>query len=99
MIYRKYIVLAFVAALFLPLLSAKTVTSPDEIVDIKNIRYIKLEPGVELEFNTKDYLPEGFNPYEGDYSISAFNFIEDEHIDLGFDTADYLPENFDPYKS
>ncbi|MBT8237529.1 MAG: hypothetical protein KJN65_02695, partial [Croceitalea sp.] len=80
MIYRKYIVLAFVAALFLPLLSAKTVKTPNEIVDISNIHFIELESGEELEFNTEDYLPQDFNPYQGKPSISTFNFIEDDQV-------------------
>ncbi|NNL08635.1 MAG: hypothetical protein HKP38_05370, partial [Croceitalea sp.] len=52
----------------------------------------------ELEFNTEDYLPQDFNPYQGKPSISTFNFIEDDQVELGFDTADYLPKGFNPYK-
>jgi len=32
---------------------------------ISKVELIELEEEVELDFDTKDYLPENFNPYQG----------------------------------
>lgn len=62
---------------------------------------VELEEHVEIGFNTKDYLPPGFNPLQGLHDLD-WNKIElyevDEDIELGFDTKNYLPKNFSPYK-
>ncbi|WP_350287860.1 hypothetical protein [uncultured Croceitalea sp.] len=97
--YRKYIVIAFVAALFLPLLSAKAekkVTNED--LDIRNITFTEQELEAELDFNTSDYLPEGFDAYKDEVSVKSLQFVEDEIEELGFDTKEYLPKGFNPYK-
>lgn len=96
--YQKYLVLAFVGALFLPLLSAKTVEAPKEELNINSIRFIELENNTELGFDTAKYLPEDFDAHTNIVPVEAIDFIEDDQIQLGFDTADYLPQGFDPYK-
>lgn len=97
--YRKYIVIAFVGALFLPLLSAKAEKTVEENFNLKSITFIEQESAESFDFDTSKYLPEGFNAYEGNFSVQSLNYIEDDNIDLGFDTANYLPEDFNPYNN
>ncbi len=97
--YKKYISTLFIAAMLLPLFSAKA--KKDETTfkfDINSIEFVESPGDMELGFDTTDYLPEGFNPYEGEVTVKSINYIEEEDCDLGFDTAEYLPEDFDPYK-
>lgn len=86
------------AVLLLPAFAAKKAEMPVKEFDINTLIYIEDHNEVDLGFDTANYLPEGFNPYEGELSVDAINFIEDDEVDLGFDTTDYLPEGFDPYK-
>lgn len=96
--YRKYIVIAFVGALFLPLLSAKAEKTVEENFNLKSITFIEKESEESFDFDTSKYLPEGFNAYEDNFSVNSLNYLEDDTIELGFDTTTYLPENFNPYK-
>lgn len=89
--YQKYLVLAFVAALFLPLLSAKSTEVPQKELNLNTVNYIELEEETELGFDPSEYLPENFDPYNEDYFLESLNYVEDDSIDLGFDTVDYLP--------
>ncbi len=95
--YKNFISIAFIALLFLPLLSAKTEKRSTQNFDVRSIEFIKLEQEVKLDFDTAKYLPENFDPYENKVAVKSINFLEDETVELGFDTADYLPEGFDPY--
>lgn len=97
--YRKYIAVTFIAALFLPLLSAKAEKTTEENFNITSVMFIEQEAEVKLDFDTSQYLPEGFNPYQDNFSVKSLNFIEDDVIDLEFETSDYLPENFNPYSN
>jgi len=94
--YQKYLVLAFVAAMFLPLLSAKSAVVTNEL-NLNSVHYIEYEDNSGIGFDTSKYLPEGFDPFGGTVSIESLNYIEDEDIDLGFDTQNYLPDGFDAY--
>ena len=96
--YKKYISTAFLAFLLLPLLSAKTTPSFKEDFDLSKITFIEEDQQIDLGFDTAEYLPKDFNPYQEEISIGGVNFMEDEEIDLGFDTATYLPKNFNAYK-
>ena len=97
--YQKYLAIAFVAALFLPLLSAKSaeLTNNNEL-NLNSVIYIEQEDHSKLGFDTSEYLPEDFDPYQGEVSIKNLNYIEEDFIDLGFDTKNYLPEDFNAYK-
>ena len=73
---------------------------PTEI-DWSTIELYEKEEEVNLGFNTKDYLPIGFNPYKGlnDLDLSTIELYEiEEEVNLGFNTKDYLPIGFNPYK-
>ncbi len=95
--YKKYVVFPFLGALFLPLLSASPEKTLSKSDNLKEIVFLELEEEVDFGFNTKSYLPEGFEATAAEVPVSSINFIEEEDIELGFDTKDYLPENFDPY--
>jgi hypothetical protein len=95
--YQKYFVFAFVAALFLPLLSAKSAEVTKKELNLNSVIYIESEDKTELGFDPSIYLPENFDPYKENFSVESLNYIEDDTIDLGFDTADFIPEDFNPY--
>ena len=42
-----------------------------ESIDINSIEVIELEEEVELGFNPKDYLPEGFNALKGKHDLDS----------------------------
>ncbi len=96
--YKKYISTAFLAMLLVPLFSAKTTAATVEDFDINAIKFIEEESQIDLGFDTNEYLPEDFNPYQEEVPVNGINFMEEESIDLGFETKNYLPQNFDPYK-
>ena len=74
-------------------------STPYEL-DLNEIEFIEEETVVDLGFETADYLPEGFNPYETFFDLNSIIYIGDEtEIDLGFDTSEYLPGDFDPYSA
>lgn len=70
-------------------------TEKDERV-INSINYIDEDTDFELGFDTSDYLPEGFDPYEIYFNLDAVVFIEDEVAD-NVKTKKYLPANFNAY--
>ena len=70
-------------------------------IDWSAFELIEIEEEVELGFNPKDYLPEGFNPLKGMHNLdwSKIELIKiDEEVELGFNPKDYLPEGFNPLK-
>lgn len=72
-----------------------------EALCIASIELYEMEEEVTLGFNTKNYLPAGFEARKGLSTIdwTSFELMElEEDFDIGFDTKDYLPEGFDPYK-
>ena len=72
-----------------------------ENFDINSIEVIELEEDVELGFNPKDYLPNGFNALKGKHDLD-WNTIElielEEDVEYNFNPKDYLPENFNALK-
>ncbi len=67
-------------------------------LNLDDIIYIEDDSDINLGFDTADYLPEGFDPYEQYVDLDAIEFIEEDNCtDLGFDTENYLPESFDAY--
>ena len=73
----------------------------NEVISVASIEVYEMEEEIELEFNTEQYLPEGFNAKEGMNEID-WNTIElyelEEELEIGFDTKAYLPNNFNPYR-
>lgn len=70
-------------------------TEKDEKV-LNSITYIEDDADFELSFDTADYLPEGFDPYEIYVDLDAVTFLEDEVMD-DFDSKEHLPADFDAY--
>ncbi len=67
-------------------------------LNLNEIVYLEEEPDLDLGFDTTDYLPEDFNPYESYFDLNSIIYLENKvEPALGFDTKEYLPENFDPY--
>ncbi|MEM9363858.1 MAG: hypothetical protein AAGA43_14555 [Bacteroidota bacterium] len=65
--------------------------------DVNEIEYIEDEE-IELGFDTKDYLPDDFDPYTSYFDLNSVKFVEQEdEASLGFDAAKFLPTGFDPY--
>jgi len=89
----------------LSLLKASLFTNNSEVMstelDWSSIELFEIEEEVNLGFNSKDYLPDGFNPLKGlhelDWSTIELFEIEEE-VNLGFNSKDYLPEHFNPLK-
>ncbi|MEN1786305.1 MAG: hypothetical protein AAGF77_14385 [Bacteroidota bacterium] len=80
--------------------SSTTNIEEPRALQIDDIVFVEEEVEVGLGFNTADYLPEGFNPYERYVDLGSIDyFTEDASMELGFDTTAYLPEHFDPYAS
>lgn len=96
--FHIYITIAFFSLLLLPALSAKKAEAPEQELNLETVKYIEQPIKIELGFDTAEYLPEDFNPYQGKITIESINYIEDDQIDLGFDTEPYLPKGFNPYK-
>ncbi len=84
-----------------PIIAPKLIstTYPDSQaeLDLNEIVFIEEEEILDLGFDTRDYLPEGFDANEAYVDLNGITFIEDEELELNFDTALYLPEDFDPY--
>tara|TARA_R110002049_G_scaffold99113_4_gene241670 strand:+ start:5642 stop:6139 length:498 start_codon:yes stop_codon:yes gene_type:complete len=87
------------------LFEASLCTDDSEVMpttlDWSSIELFEIEEEVNLGFNSKDYLPKGFNPLKGlhDLDWSSIELFEiEEEVNLGFDTKDYLPEHFNPLK-
>lgn len=88
------------AALQQPFLSALPTDTNPTTLDINEIDYVELEAEIDLGFEPSDYLPLGFNAYEGmDLDLDDIIYVEEEEdFDLGFDTAAYLPKGFNAYE-
>jgi len=72
-----------------------------EAVSIASVSVFELEEEINLTFDTKTHLPEGFDAKEGMNEIN-WDTIElyelEEEVELGFETKDHLPKNFNPYR-
>ncbi|MGB5203166.1 hypothetical protein [Eudoraea sp.] len=80
-----------------PKLVSRIMVNAPEDLKVSEIVFIEEEPSIELGFDTAEYLPEGFDPYNVYFDVNAIEFIDEEMTDLGFDTEEYLPANFNAY--
>lgn len=94
---KKSFILTIATGLLLAngVFASNLITEKDERV-INSINYIEDDADFELGFDTADYLPEGFDPYEIYINLDAVVFIEDEVAD-DVKTKKHLPANFDAY--
>lgn len=72
-----------------------------EPVKIEDIYVYEIEEDVIIDFDTKKYLPKGFNSLKGLYELE-WNTIElvelEEEVIIDFDTEKYLPKDFNSLK-
>lgn len=81
-----------------PVFVVDPVCNENAELDLNEIAFIEEEPKIELGFDTTEYLPEGFDPYELYVDLNAVEYIDgQEEIELGFNVADYLPTDFNAY--
>ncbi len=70
-------------------------------VSIASLELYKVEEVVDINFDTKNYLPEDFDAEKGMNEID-WNKVDlyelEEEVDLGFDTKAHLPDNFNAYE-
>lgn len=72
-----------------------------EALCIASIEVYELEEEVNLDFNTANYLPVGFEARAGLSEIdwTGLKLVElEEEVEFDFEIKAYLPEGFDPYK-
>ena len=71
----------------------------NEPVNIDELFVYEIEEEVNISFDTKQLLPEGFNPFKGigdlDWASIELEELEEE-LSIPFDTKQFLPENFNP---
>jgi len=67
-------------------------------LNLSEVEFIEEESIEDLGFNTKEYLPDGFDPYTEIVDVHTINYMEEENHDLDFNTKSYLPEGFSPYE-
>lgn len=73
----------------------------DEPVKIEEVYVYELEEEVNIDFDTSQFLPEGFNPLKGigDLDWNTIELVElEEDVYFDFDTNIYLPNDFNPLK-
>jgi hypothetical protein len=73
----------------------------DKPVNIDDLYVYEVEEEVYIDFDTAQFLPEGFNPLKGlgDLDWTAIELIElEEEVTIDFDTKKYLPEGFNALK-
>ncbi|UCD60039.1 MAG: hypothetical protein JSV59_09085 [Flavobacteriaceae bacterium] len=76
-------------------LNAQNPNGGDDKFDINSIVYIEEELDYDLGFNTSDYLPEDFDPYNHYMDLNAISFVEDIYVYI--DSEKTLPRDFDVY--
>ena len=76
----------------------ESLLTESDVVELKidDIIVLEEEENIDLGFDTSEYLPVGFNPYEGMvFNLDEIEYLEEEEeIVLDFNVEDYLPENF-----
>ena len=77
------------------------VSPAEDPIKVENVYVYELEEEITIDFDTKLYLPEGFNPLKGlgDLDWYKIELIElEEEVTIDFDTKQYLPIDFNPLK-
>ncbi|NNL16679.1 MAG: hypothetical protein HKO81_08570, partial [Flavobacteriaceae bacterium] len=70
-------------------------------VKIEDVYIFEIEEEVIIDFDTKKYLPKGFNPLKGMYDLNWDNIelIElEEEVAIDLMINRYLPKDFNPLK-
>ena len=72
-----------------------------EPIYVEDVYVYQIEEDVIINFDTKKYLPNDFNPLKGlhDLNWDTIELIEpEEEVEIEFDTKRYLPQDFNPLK-
>lgn len=95
-----YLGLALLGSILMSFTGKRDCKTNCEPIAIDDITYIEATDDFELDFDTAQYLPEGFNAYKGmGADLTNIVYIEnEEEINLGFNSAKYLPIGFDAYE-
>ena len=91
----KTIVSSLLIVVTINCLNAQNPNGGDDKFDINSIVYIEEELDYDLGFNTSDYLPEDFDPYNHYMDLNAISFVEDIYVYI--DSEKTLPRDFDVY--
>ncbi len=98
---KKKFTLALVwGLLYATTICASTPSDDTGELDINTIIYIEEEEVIDLGFDTADYLPEDFDPYEVYFDVDSVIYVEVEDIMSRRKQrrlAKRLPEGFDAY--
>lgn len=73
----------------------------EEPIKVEDVCVYELDEEINIDFDTKLYLPEGFNPLKGlgNLDWNKIELIElEEEGTIDFDTKQYLPKDFNPLK-
>lgn len=90
----KTIVSSFLIVVSINGLNAQNPNGGNEKFDINSIVYIE-EENFDLGFNTSDYLPEDFDPYNHYLDLNSISYLEDVYVYIDFEKN--LPKDFDVY--
>ena len=67
-------------------------------LDLSTIAFEEMDEVEDLGFDTREYLPENFDPYEVYVDLNGITFLEEGEQDLVGDALKgLLPNGFDPY--
>jgi hypothetical protein len=90
----KTIVSRFMIAVAINGLNAQDPNCDENQFDLSSIEYIE-EENFDLGFNTSEYLPEDFDPYNHYLDLNAISYVEDIYVYI--DSEKNLPRDFNVY--
>ncbi|WP_019668786.1 hypothetical protein [Eudoraea adriatica] len=90
----KTIVSSFMIAVAINGLNAQDPNCDENQFDFSSIEYIE-EENFDLGFNTSEYLPEDFDPYNHYLDLNAISYVEDIYVYI--DSEKNLPRDFNVY--
>lgn len=91
----KTIVSSFMIAVAINGLNAQDPNCDENQFDLSSIVYIEEELDYDLGFNTSDYLPEDFDPYNHYLDLNSISYVEDVYVYI--DSEKNLPRDFNVY--
>ena len=77
------------------------VSPAEDPIKVEDVYVYELEEEITIDFDTKLFLPQGFNPLKGlgNLDWNKIELIElEEEGTIDFDTKQYLPKDFNPLK-
>lgn len=90
----KTIVSSFLIVATINGINAQNPNGDEKHFDISSIEYIE-EEDFDLGFNTSEYLPEDFDPYQYYFDLNSISYVEDVYVYIDFEKN--LPRHFDVF--